>query len=78
MPLTPTHWFFPILLCELLFKSKNIRIRAQIFTVLLVSLPDIEGFGYFFLKLPIRLHGPLHLVIGTLLLGIIGTLVFSF
>lgn len=77
MPFTLLHWPMPLLICEILFHERSNRLRVQIISIILVSLPDIEGFSYYYLHLPVKTHGFLHSILGSILLPLF-FLTFSF
>ncbi len=71
MPFTPFHWGLPLLIADLGWKRERTYI-VQILSVILVTIPDIEGFSALTLGISwIPVHGPLHSILGALSLGVV-------
>ncbi len=69
MPFTPFHWGLPLLVADLGWRRERTR-TVQILSVTLVTIPDIEGFSALILGISwVPVHGPLHSLVGALLLG---------
>lgn len=68
MPFTPYHWGFALLFSRR-FEPKD-RLRVTVFSLIAVSIPDLEGFANVFLGMEtVRIHGPLHSITGALGIG---------
>lgn len=70
MPFTPYHWGFALLFARR-FEPED-RLRVTVFSIIAVSLPDLEGAANVILGMEqVPLHGPLHSLVGALLLGMV-------
>lgn len=76
MPFTIFHWGLPLVLLEFLPVERVKKYRMQLCMLILVTIPDIEGFLALVLKIrEIPVHGILHSVLGTIGIGILFNLI---
>lgn len=88
MPFTPFHWGLPLLISEQIQKSdrkKSFTIRIRLFTLVASSFPDVEGVIYILsLYYPtfsfhqVKIHGPLHSFVGSIILGVLTVILAYF
>ncbi len=78
MPFTPYHWGLTLVLPELACRDNAPRKWSlQTMGVLLVTIPDIEGFANLVLGIEtIAIHGPLHSFFSCLVIGLLGSMLF--
>ncbi len=58
MPFTPYHWGIALLVGRR-FDSGD-RFRVTIISLIMITIPDIEGFANVIMGIPVEIHGPLH------------------
>ena len=78
MPFTPFHWGLTLLIPEIPSSMDRLRRRIlQAWGLILVTIPDIEGFAHVVLNLHnIEIHGPLHSFVSCILIGIVGSAIY--
>ena len=71
MPFTVFHWGYAYLAGELFLSGNRKKARVQLIALLAATIPDFEGFLHVlgFQKIPI--HGPLHSIFSSIVIGLV-------